>query len=787
MLIDGKRQEEAKIQARKTILEAELARQERRISQGAAEFADGNFAVLQNNELVARLADYIHSLFAEGRREEASTMMGRLGECVRCGDIVLRQRAVMALSVLIDRCLERRQLPALGITAGLLAGWLELETVYIAGFEVVCNQIRQLVRLLLEHGLLAETEPLLAVIHRIRCGSLQKGNVITGMMARLQENLASIAILELLASIFLSNEGRQQESAGKILVCLGRRAVIFLINQLMHSDSKQDRLLLMRLIPDTGHEAAPVLVECLNRNPPWFVVRNIVAIVAGIGDPLLYPIVEPYLQHRDIRVQQEVVGCIVGLGGGNLKTRLIEALAAVDDRLKPALVVQLAEIGGKGAAGTLVRLLDRRDGFSMKVREELVVRIVLALRQFADKDSVAAIERLVEEQADAPWSERIIPLAEEALCVIEPKLRHERQKLAAMHEETTFADDPREKVKAASLIRSFEEEIAALIRKGDLDIACGKIFSRCVTAARDKDFITAEKLRDRLLQINPMALDDVLRAGEIIEEERSTSITGHHLTIWADLHERMSTAEFTALYQAMRPERYRTGESIVRRGETDPCLYFINSGSVGTYCHDGAQEIFLKRMQPGDILGVDQFFSASVWTITSKALSDVRIQVLDRQALADLQPFHAEIEPKLHDCCRKFDIVPELVRMAGSDRRDHSRFRLSMIIDVMLLDRYGHPGKGTFTGEMTDVSRGGIAVAIRMPNRNSAGSLLGRQVVTELGPVEGRMLQCTGMIVGVTSRIAAGQDLVIHIKLFNKLEQTVVTEIVSVAHRTAGR
>jgi len=49
------------------------------------------------------------------------------------------------------------------------------------------------------------------------------------------------------------------------------------------------------------------------------------------------------------------------------------------------------------------------------------------------------------------------------------------------------------------------------------------------------------------------------------------------------------------------------------------------------------------------------------------------------------------------------------------------------------------------------------------------------------------MLQCTGMIVGVTSRIAAGQDLVIHIKLFNKLEQTVVTEIVSVAHRTAGR
>ena len=474
-------------------------------------------------------------------------------------------------------------------------------------------------------------------------------------------------------------------------------------------------------------------------------------------------------------------------GGERQRVLLARALAAVDDRLKPALVVQLAEIGGEGVAETLVRLLERRGGFSREVREELVVRIVLALRNFTDKDSAAAIARLVKEQADAPWSERIVPIAEEALRVIEPKLRHERQKMASMHEETTFADDPGEMVKAASLIRPFEEEIAALIRKGDLDIACGKIFSRCVTAARDKDFITAEKLRDRLLQINPMALAEVLQAGEIIEEERGTSITDHHLTIWADLHGRMSTAEFTALYQAMRPERYRVGEAIVRRGETDPCLYFINSGSVGTYCHDGAQENFLKRMQPGDILGVDQFFSASVWTITLKALSDVRVHVLDRRALADLQPAHAEIEPKLQGCCRKFDIVPELVRMAGSDRRDHPRFRLSMTIDAMLLDRYGHPGKGTFKGEMTDVSRGGFAVAIRMPNRNSASLLLGRQVVTELGPIEGRLLQCTGMIVGVTSRIAAEQDLVIHIKLFNKLEQTVVTEIVSVSHRTTGR
>lgn len=786
MLIDGKRQEQAQAQARKIILEAEQVRQELRISHGAAEFANGNFAALQNNELATRLADHIHSLLAGGQEEEASAMMSRLGECMRCEDTGLRQRAVMALSVLIDRLLERRHMSALGNAAGLLAGWLQYETIYIAGFESVCNQIRQLARILLEHGLLAEAEPLVAVIHQIRCGFLEKGNVITGMMARLQENLASKTTLDMLVRTYKLEHGRQQECAGRILACLGRRAIVFLLNMLMHSDSRHDRLLLIRLIPDTGHEAAPVLVECLSKNPPWFVVRNIVAIVAGIGDPSLYPIVEPYLQHRDIRVQQEVVGCITRLGGGSLKTRLIEALATVDDELKPALVVQLAEIGGEGVPETLVRLLDRRDGFSRRVGDELLVRIVLALRNFAEKNSVAAIKRLVAEPMNGPTRNRIVPLAEEALHVIEPKLRHQRQRLASMHEETTFADDPREMVKAASTIRSLEEEIAALIRKGDLDIACGKIFSRCVTAARDKDFITAERLRDRLLEMNPMALAEVLQAGEIIEEEKSSSITGHQLTIWADLCGKMGTAEFTALYHAMRPERYLAGEPIVRRGETDPSLYCINAGSVGMYCQDGSQEIFLKRMQPGDIFGIDQFFSVSVWTVTLKALSDVRIHVLDRQALAELQPVHADIDPKLRDFCRKFDIVPHLVRMAGSDRRDYPRHPLSLVIDAQLLDRYGHPGTRAFKAEMTDISNGGIGMAIRTSNLDSAGLLLGRQVAIELRPVEGKTLQCTGIIVGVKLRHVAEPDLILHVKLFNELQAAVVAKIVIMSTTDGG-
>ena len=134
-----------------------------------------------------------------------------------------------------------------------------------------------------------------------------------------------------------------------------------------------------------------------------------------------------------------------------------------------------------------------------------------------------------------------------------------------------------------------------------------------------------------MLEINPMALSEVIRAGEIIEEEKSSSISSNHLKIWGDLYEKMTTEEFTAMYYALRLEKYHADDVIVRSGETDTSLYFVNSGFVGIYCYHGSQEVFLKRMQPGDILGVDQFFSVSVWTVTLKAQSEVQIHVLDRR------------------------------------------------------------------------------------------------------------------------------------------------------------
>ena len=54
---------------------------------------------------------------------------------------------------------------------------------------------------------------------------------------------------------------------------------------------------------------------------------------------------EPYLSHRDIRVQQQALSCITKISGENLQDRLLAALKSVHEELKIKLVMQLGQAG----------------------------------------------------------------------------------------------------------------------------------------------------------------------------------------------------------------------------------------------------------------------------------------------------------------------------------------------------------------------------------------------------------------------------------------------------------
>jgi len=192
----------------------------------------------------------------------------------------------------------------------------------------------------------------------------------------------------------------------------------------------------------------------------------------------------------------------------------------------------------------------------------------------------------------------------------------------------------------------------------------------------------------------------------------------------------------------------------------------------------GGKEIFLKRMQPGNILGSEQFFSASVWTVNLKALSPVLVRVLDLEALEEIAADYPHIEERLRDYCRKFSNISELLEMSGDDRREFPRFSGFLKIRTTLVDPYGSIGRRALKGDLVDISKSGLAFTIRISSKNSARLLLGRQVVTDL-ILDGEVVTCAGIIVGVRQQVSNELTYSVHVKLSKHLEKKRLSRIVS--------
>ncbi len=768
------RQQRALAKAKQVLLDAEMARSQGRVERILNKLSSGEIEVLKDRDFAENLGPYVHQMYLEGRRPEVISLLARFSDYIVENNLQIRENSVSVLTKCSTSLCDSNDLEILCALFSQFVRWIEFETEYIRVFGIACSQAHKLtLRLLGDEKYWQEALKLTAVLHDIGCGRLEKNADILGTVVKLQESLAAKDTLEQLVSRYLTDSTENRRVAARILTTLGRRSIIYLVNQLMHSKDKNVRLQLVRLIPGAGAPVVPVLRTCLEKKPPWFVVRNIIFILSELNDDSFYPTVEPYLSHRDIRVQQQALSCITKISGDNQQDRLIAALKSVHEELKIKLVMQLGQAGDdQNLIRAFVELLRLRWTFLEEWSADLIVKLCVALKSSPKKEVIEVLNEIIEERKERSGQADPVTIAvRETLIVVEPKYRHSAQA------EFEIGKGGYEIIQSS--MQKIEQSVEAYLAQGDLEKAGKKLYSNAVNAARNKDFITADKLRDRLLEINPLALTEVIRLGEIIEEEKSSTVNNHHIEVWSGLYEKMSTEEFNALYYAMRQESYSPDQVIVRAGENDPSLYFVNSGAVTLSCQCDNKEIFLKRLLPGEVIGVGPFFSVSVWTVTMTAQAAAQIHVLPRHKFQELKKGHPNVEKKLEDFCKACDTVPELLRMSGSDRREFPRYSITVMVRNILLDPYGNAGKRTFGGEMIDISRGGLCFSIKISSTNNARLLLGRQIVTEITLGDGHILKCFGVIVGVKFHEQDKQEFSVHVKFYRDLEQMDFKQVIN--------
>jgi len=263
------------------------------MSRQMEEFMQGNGNVLLQDEFVRNVSQLIADAAHEGPGGRAFQLVENLAVYAGGEDSALRERAVMALSFCSGLLSIDEHYDLVVRISFALAHWLSLETTYLPVCDTVCRQLQQSGLKILDEGHWQQFDNLLEPLFQIQSGLLEKNNVIRGLVARTLDALAAGHILEEMVVVCLHGQGGRQALAERILIRLGRRSVIFLLEKLMASQHKKERLQLIKLIPATGKVAVPVLKDYLTKEFPWYGLRNIVLLIAAMGDSSLLPMVLP--------------------------------------------------------------------------------------------------------------------------------------------------------------------------------------------------------------------------------------------------------------------------------------------------------------------------------------------------------------------------------------------------------------------------------------------------------------------------------------------------------------
>ena len=323
-----------------------------------------------------------------------------------------------------------------------------------------------------------------------------------------------------------------------------------------------------------------------------------------------------------------------------------------------------------------------------------------------------------------------------------------------------------------------DESLFTKYVKQNTEATVKMMFESIVRLVEEGAFDRAEVMRNKLIELDPMALTEIIRTGEIIEEGKRERIDSNHLEGWTELYRSLTKEETNTLYYSLKETTYQTNETVYRQGDRSDRLYFINHGSlIVLYNHNG-REVVLKRLNRGDVAGEHSFFCDTICTTSLVAFSLTHVSYLERAAMKSWKEKCPALRSKLLDYCHQLEQVEDVLKKRNLDRRLMRRVGISGRAVFRVLGLSGQPIGTAFKGELSDISVGGLSFWLRITRSENARLLLGRNLTVQCLFARGntqKQIEQVGRVVAVRSYPFG--DYSVHIKFLNLLEESDVAEM----------
>ena len=267
-------------------------------------------------------------------------------------------------------------------------------------------------------------EGILDIFYYTRSGAFDKVAELQSVIASIQDENVDLALLQAyLDECFIRPVN---EIICKKITMQGPVAARFLLDTLISTVERSDRIRLLKLLSEIGEGLVPVLLERFPDPMPWYGKRNIIRLLAETGSEKNVAVVLPYMVHEDLRVQQESLQCIVRLGKASKGKYLLQVLPKVSLRMKILVVKSLARGADESVVAPLAELLRDCKLYKGEGKKVLAKEICHTLAASGSGKAVPVLQKIV----DAPeklFGKESYAAAKNAISILK-ELKKERQK-----------------------------------------------------------------------------------------------------------------------------------------------------------------------------------------------------------------------------------------------------------------------------------------------------------------------------------------------------------------------
>ena len=309
------------------------------------------------------------------------------------------------------------------------------------------------------------------------------------------------------------------------------------------------------------------------------------------------------------------------------------------------------------------------------------------------------------------------------------------------------------------------------------------LYKLAIQSAKNKDFVNAEAYRDRLYEVDSMALTRIVEVNEVIETEKSRALTPDIRRMWGPFFKGLTTEEAGSFFFALKEQHFDSEQIILKQGSANDRLYLIHQGNLKVVYQDKEKEMLIQRLSSGDIFGQDTFFSVNVCTATVKSLSTVKLSYLERKTLENLTNALEFLESNLKKVCLSGASMFDMLRKRGIDRRSYRRINLQTKVTVQLLSADSQAlMRRPLTAELWDISKIGLSFYFQSKNREAVRRLLGRTLGVSFSLLIGgkyKDVNVTGVVQGVDAHPL--EEYSVHLRLNRSFSDRAIQTIQSIA------